>query len=1582
MSVSSVDIDYLNRVSLDSIYLEDQQGDTLAFIEKLEVKVSLLGLLKNELLITDASLTGADIQLRKDTNSEDFNFQFLIDAFSKDKSIDNKNALLFDLDKLNLENTHFSLKDDSTYLDVVLEKGTLNLESLDIDNKKIIANDLILENTQIQYNYEARSSQEGNKLQFPNLPWQIEIGHIKTQKVNLLLNEKNSQSDNSTLAFNNLYASDINFSAKNIKIDSTQINGQIAQLSLKEQCGFQLDNLQLDFNINEMGIKVPNLALETPHSKIFSSTTLTFEEFADLKNPRAIEINSVFDNSKISFKDLRYFSPFFSKNAFANISSQENIILDGDLKGDVQRLNFKDVTINVPGIINTRLNGHLSNLLAKDKFSFNMLVDRLQTSATKLSTVLPRETLPLSLNTFGNVDIKGKFTGTIRSFEVLRFDFNSEANTEAKFSGRITGIQDPKKLRLDLNIEQLHTHLDDIKGFIKGDLPTAIREAGAIHYSGDYKGSLKDFKLDGKLATDIGNAETDVALQFDNNYKGASYSGAVQLQDFDLGAVLNNDDFGKVSLAIDTDGAGLNINELNSKMNMDVASLSYKGIQYKNFTFKGVVDQKKINGAFNIDNTNVVAAFDGLLDLSGAEPEMNFVLDIDTLSMQPMNLSPQDIALSGYATIKGKGNSVDDFLGNIEIVGFNMRKETLTYHTDTLTLSSTMLETNKKELKLNTDGIEASISGEFNISQIPIYTEELIDDYIPIQWFDIAENTSGRSLKTKEIFTAKLEIENEDLLHLFIPKLNQLEDLSLYAYVNSEKESLFLNGSILSLSYDKFKSKNLDLFSQNKNNTIESDIIFEELTGIANFKFPQNSVHTVLHKDKLRLELDVQNDSLQNLLSLGGDLINKAGIYEFKFDEELQLDSTTWLVDKQNSIQFKKDYLFVNALSISKDLQVLLLQSDRDEPLGNNPLNVLLANFDIHELSNLMSLENDFLYGIADGNIIIRDVFTAPTYGGDLFAKDIVLNQRELGNVKVVAAIRDTSSILELSVLLDGKGNQLDGKGTLDLSNNALKFKSSFDNLDINLFVPYIEKIVSNSEGTINGDFIIHGTTKQPVINGKVKTNELSTLVNFSNTRYQLNNQEVSIEDSKFTFDNLLIKDTKDREAILNGAINHTRFKDFYYDLAIRTDSFQLLNTTSRENPLFYGDLILQADATIEGPLKLPQVKVDANSLSGTAFHLSPFAEAEAVLQDDYIIFTNNTLNANDSLQNIVYELVNDLPLDLELNLIVDKETEFQFILDPKSGDKLTCFGDANLQVEIAPDGQINVFGKYTIDSGKYNFSYGKLIYKEFDLAKGGSVIFQGDPLLARLNVAAEYNTKATPLAIVEDLSNLSDSEVSQLQKRSDIRVSLGIDGTIKQPDLNFDLAFQNNDIQLSPTIDRRINEIRNNEEELYNQVFGLILFDSFVATDNFSIAQSTGNIALSSISNLVEDRLNKFADKFIKGVELIVSVDSYNTNHIEESGSTSVTEFGLGASKSFFNNRLTLKALGNLDVDNRSDSAALSSIAGDFIIEYKLNKKGNITIEAFRKSDFDVLLEEDTNQNGVGISFQKALYLRNKLSE
>ena len=1581
ISVQAVDIDFFNRVNLNGIYLEDLQGDTLAYIETLEVKASLLGLIQNELIITEATLKGADIQLKRNSASEDYNFQFLVDAFTPEKNNNDTTSLRFDIDELFLEDNHFNFQEETSQLDIVLKKGTLRLDLLDIDNKKLNADAIHLEDAQVKYNYESNVNQKSQDLNFPSLPWQIEIADITTKKVGLIIKERSSKRQDSILMFDDLDLSDINMEADNIKLDSTQWSGLISQLSLNEKSGFKINKSNIEFDVTNSGISLPNLQIETPHSKIKSKAILTFEEFSNLKDIKNLNIDSNFDNTNIQMKDLRYFSNFFSKKGFSNISSSETVILDGELIGNVKELNFNNVTARIPGIVNTKLDGKLNNILDKKNLAFDILVKELKTSSEKISSILPIGSIPSSLNTFGAIDLSGIFKGNLISFEVENFDFNSAANTNAEFSGLITNVQDPDLIKFNLQIKKLNTHLNDLKGFIKGELPPSIAEAGTISYTGNYIGTLKEFELDGKLSTDIGNAETDVQLKFDNSYTGASYSGAIQLQDFDLGSVLSNDDFGNVSLSIETDGDGLDLNDMNSEMNMKVTSLSYKNVVYENFTFNGIVNQKKLNGDFSIDNPNARANFTGLLDLSGEEPDMNFVLDVDTLALLPMNLSSRDISLSGLVQIKGIGNSLDDFLGNLDVKDFNLRVDTMMYHTDSLLFTSTILENNNKNLIFNTDGIEASIKGDYRLTQIPVYFKDIVDSYIPVQWLIEKSNSIDRSLNTTEILSIGLEIKDESFLRLFAPRLYHLEDLSLYAYLNSEKESLLLNGSILALQFDKYKSKNIDLFSQNKDNSIENEIMFDSLIGISNLILPINRLNAVLQKDRLAVGLNVEDDSLANILSLGGNLTNDDGLYKFKFDEVLKLDSTNWDISKENSIQFKKDYLYVNSLTVSKDLQSLLVQSDNAKPLGNTPLNVLLANFDIHELTNLMALENDYLFGIADANILIQDVFKDPRYSGELFAKDIILNKKELGDISLIADKRKDSSILDLDVSIDGKGNRVEGVGTLDLATNALKFETAFNDLDISIFDPFIEKIVTDSKGSVNGNLTINGTTKQPKINGSITTNELSTLVNFSNTNYQINKQKVLIEDSKFIFDNMLIKDTQGRDAFLNGSINHSNFQDFFYDLSVNTKEFEILNTSVEENPLFYGNLILEADATIKGPLNLPNLNVNASSLAGTEFHLSPFAEADAVIQDDYIIFTNNSGVNQDSLQNIVYQLTNDLPLDLKLTLDVGKETEFQFILDPKSGDKLTCFGEANLQVDISPDGQINVFGKYIVDNGKYNFSYANLIYKEFDLVKGGSVIFQGDPLLARLDVETAYNTKATPLAIIEDKSSLSASEVSRLQKRTEVQVALDIEGTIKNPDLKFDLSFLDNDVLQNPNIDRRLNEIRSDQEQLYNQVFGLIIFDSFVdaSISASSLAQNTGNIALSSVSNLVEDRLNKLTSKFFKKFDLIVDLDSYTTDEIDANKSTSVTKFGLGGSKSFFNDRLVLKAVLNVDVDNRSDQAAFSSFAGDVVLQYKLNEKGNITLEAFSKSDFDVLLEENTTKNGVGISLQKALYLRNK---
>jgi len=1580
ISIKNVDIDYLNRVDLDGIYLEDLKGDTLAYIKQMKVAVSLWGLVKNELLITDATINGANIQFKKDDLTEKFNYQFLIDAFSPENNTEKDKTLLFDLDNIDILNTQFELLNGEDKLEANLMKLAISFDYLDFDNKKVLVDDFLLEEADVQYIYLASKNKTRREIQFPNLPWQIQANDISTSKVNFLYKEKNSVAVDDVVTFDNLNLKDINFDAQDIRIDSTQIAAQISTLSFQEQSGFELEDFKTGINITQKGIDINELNLQTPQSNLSTSTTLSFQQFSDLKNIKNINIKSVIDKTRVSIKDVRYFTDARSKNIFSNIPLNENIVLDGELEGSVHSLQMKHLDVHIPGIVDSHVNGTLKNILDKQTLSFDLRVDQFETSSKKLGKIIPHNTLPVALDKFGNVDIEGTFLGDLKSFSVEGLSFDSEASTNAQLSGTVLNLLDPEQLSMDLKIEKLETHLDDIQGFVKGGLPPAIQGAGAISYIGDFTGTLKDFELDGKLKTDIGNAETNVELKFDNSATGPSYSGAIQLQEFDLGAVLNNDDFGVVNLSIDADGSGLDLNAMDSKMKMNVEQLTYKNVLYENFAFNGTVEQKKINGDFDINTPNAIAQFNGLLDLNGDQAKMNFTLNVDTVSLQAMNITKTDLAFSGDVQVSGEGQSIDDFMGVLNIDSLHMTNNGQEYHTKNLHLESTETKDLNRKLVITADDMNATLEGKFTIAALPVYTKQLIDKYIPIDWFYIEEEQVKRELNTSEIFTVDLNIENEDFLKLWVPKLENLDSLYLKTNINSDKDRISINGNIRAINYDGIQAENVRLLTYTSKNKIKNYFIFDNCKGIANFVLPNSEVNAVLQKDSLLVKTEILNDTLGNILRFGGNLTNMDGIYNFNFDDDLKLDSTLWKIDHNNSIRFKKDFLDIKSLKLNKNEQRLVVESEGSNLDGKAPIRLQVDQFNIHELTNLMAFDNDFLYGTANGDLIVQDLFTDPTYSGDLAAEELILNSKSIGDIDLIAAKRTNSSIMDLELSLAGKGNHIDGKGTLDLNTNAIDFKSSFNNLDISIFEPYIEKIVSDSEGSFDGDVHITGSTKKPIINGKIKTNEIITTVNFSKTRYQLSNQNISIDDSKFSLDNLTLIDDADRRAVINGAINHSSFKDFYYDLDINTGGFQILNTTLEDNPLFYGDLILSATASVTGPLKLPQLNVNANSLSGTNFHLSPFAESSVISQDDYIIFTpNNT--ATDSLQSIVYELKNNLPLDLKLNLTLDKNTEFQFILDPNSGDKLTCFGDANLQVVVSPEGQIDVFGTYTVDNGKYNFSYG-VIKKEFDITQGGTVVFQGDPLLAKINVEAAYNTKATPIAIIDNPSDLSESETSLLQKRTDVQVGLNIDGTINSPDLNFDLKFVENDIQNNQSLSRKVNEIRNNEEDLYKQVFGLILFNTFVSADESTLSTvslTTGsNIALRSVSGFVEDQLNQLASKFIKGFEFNVNIDSHLSEFIK-SGSTSVTEFKLAASKSFANDRITVQALGNVDLDNRTKGAALSSIAGDFILQYKLNKKGNITLEAFLKSDFDVLLEENTNKQGLGISLQKALHLRNK---
>lgn len=91
----------LSRLSIDSVYLSDQQRDTLAYIERVQLRFHPLRIRQKRLDISEIVLQEPYINVRR-LNDSTFNYDFLTDKFHSDSS---NFALRVNIDHLNLINT-------------------------------------------------------------------------------------------------------------------------------------------------------------------------------------------------------------------------------------------------------------------------------------------------------------------------------------------------------------------------------------------------------------------------------------------------------------------------------------------------------------------------------------------------------------------------------------------------------------------------------------------------------------------------------------------------------------------------------------------------------------------------------------------------------------------------------------------------------------------------------------------------------------------------------------------------------------------------------------------------------------------------------------------------------------------------------------------------------------------------------------------------------------------------------------------------------------------------------------------------------------------------------------------------------------------------------------------------------------------------------------------------------------------------------------------------------------------------------------------------------------------------------------
>ena len=512
-----------------------------------------------------------------------------------------------------------------------------------------------------------------------------------------------------------------------------------------------------------------------------------------------------------------------------------------------------------------------------------------------------------------------------------------------------------------------------------------------------------------------------------------------------------------------------------------------------------------------------------------------------------------------------------------------------------------------------------------------------------------------------------------------------------------------------------------------------------------------------------------------------------------------------------------------------------------------------------------------------------------------------------------------------------------------------------FSNLSLTALAGVMKPFgISNPDGDLNGFLTISGELNNPLMNGELDLKSGSLKVDMLESTFRTEGKVQVLPDAVY-MDYQKIYDEQGNEGHFNLTLNHTAFKDIMYEIYLdlsgdnyKRDNyyFQVMNTKKTKGLPIYGKALVQSDISISGfnkniALESPKLKI----VDGSNIFFPVYSDEAEISTDEFMTF----IDPYDTLE-AVLELEEDIDLNMDLKLEISSGTNLAILFDEFGEDALRTNGVGNFNIKYRYD-QLKLSGTYTVAKGNYTVSLGKIAAKPFELRKGGTVTWSGDPYKADVNLQAVYKTTAS---IKELMNTVGSSSASGNQT---VYAIINLKDNLFDPVLSFDIEVPNTDENGRMALER----VKATEEELNKQFFSLILFGKFLPIDGSNMADVgtgiVGSTASELISSQISSALSQLSDKY--EVQFRYDTDDFTTNN----------EVAVELSTEFLDGRL--KVGGAFGVSHSSMDGGQSNIIGDINVEYMLDKEGHLSIKAYNQSNEFDITETNLGRYTQGISFK-----------
>jgi translocation and assembly module TamB len=1571
VEVGYIKISFPKTIVLENIFLDDMSKDTLFFAEKLKIDIDMFGLLQNRLTINNISINNLYTHIYRTRKDTVYNFSFISKAFNPDTSASEQHPdttakpLEIAIGTISLQSIRCSFQDEIGGIALYAFIGNFNteFESFDLINNKYKAEDIKLENSSLRLStIEVVKEKDTAESKFPDINFEkLELNNI-TAGINDITAGKEMLLNIGALI---LSADNINLPEQSINLDEIAVNNTSFIQSVKyapEKKEEQFSKSK-PWSLTSDKIKLSEIQLKTDNNFIAAVENSFDANHLDLKINTADLNDFNFSDELISGNlaelQANESGKFYLSHAEVEFSYGKGNIMIENLDVTTTK---SDIHASLKATLPTDQSGKL--IVAGINLDGNLKNSRISSR-----DIIYFQPLLRKKNFFSGNDkivfINARFNGIMADLRIPTLEIRSGNNTKIKAALAIKGLPDAANANYQIDMPVFETGAADVNTFLPGVIPANIHLPVNISSSIKFKGSQKKFNTGIIINTSDGNLMAIV------NTTGSDerFMGSFNALDLNMGKILGDTStFGKLTMNTDFNGKGLKKETATAEVKLKVESVEIKKYSYKNFNLDGKLSNNTFEGNAELNDTNASFKFNGIVAMTGDSSSYKFNFDLGGIDLKATNLSTEDVRISAKAEADLTGNNFDNMNGKAGLTDLLIIKDGNSYQVDSVLFAS-INEKTGSSFSFSSAIISADFKGTISPGKLVPVLQAWVNKYFFLSDSIMADTVSQN-------FTFNIQVKNHPVLrNILLPGLEEFSTLKIAGKFDSRENILSIDGDIPKIRYagTMIDSAHLTLLSDQ--NKINYSFTIRELSNPA-IKFVNTTLHGNIHDNRALINLAIRDTQDVKKIALKSYVESfTLGYKRFVIsDSGLVLDDEIWKVPGDNYIQTGDSLIFHN-FSLSHNDQLLSIQN-----VNSEQTTLLFKNFQLETLSKLIEKDSSFVKGEMNGRLDFIKRNNRNSFTSNLNINSFHYKSVPVGDIQLKA---DNLTEDQFTTFLDisGNGNELTLKGTYDTKREipVMNFNLDIPVLSMKLVAALSAGQMSNASGNVKGKFKMTGTTKAPDINGELIFENAAFHSTFVNNYFLLKNEKVTVTPAEISFSSFTILDSTHHAAELNGKISHNRFSNMEFKLDLRSEEFLALNTTEKDNEMYFGKIILDSRIRIRGNASLPKVSIRAKLLKGSNMAV---AIPQAKINDDKGEGVVTFIDPRQTINPILTREQNENKsssklrgLDISANLEVDRNSSLKILIDPKSGDSLSIKGDATLSFAIDPSGKISLTGTYAVNEGKYHVSLEDLIKKDFKITSGSTITWNGDPLDADVKIDAVYEIKTSPADLVAgQISGLSEQEKNTYKQKLPFNVILHMTGPLLKPIIKFEIDLPAKYRgAMGGTVYARINQLNTDESQLNKQVFALLVLGRFVQEDPLASSGGGGGFssaARTSVSKFLSQQLNKFTEQYIKGVELnfeLQSYDDYSTGTAETR-----TELAVGVKKEFLNERMSISVGGNVDLSDKSTNSNNTELASDVTIEYKLTEDGVYRLKGFRQNQYEDVIEGEINVTGVGLIYTR----------